>query len=345
MTKQEHEIEEADVEVINEEPKTNGSLVVSEPLQLIPLEQMKKWYDTFSEFTKSILKPGLDFGTIPGVSKPSLFKPGAEKLRFAYQLGSEFKLVDKSEDFVLKFFDYTYRCTIKDRSGRILAQCEGNCSSEETKYKYSFKPNYDLKPSKEEADKLKAEKKGKQIKLNGNWVWHDRVENPEIASLRNTLMKMAQKRAFVGAMLLATGASEFFTQDVEDMDIQETAFNIDEFNPRKDKVHFGKHEGKTWGEVPHDYLKWLSDNAKDENTKQMVDKTLKECYSENETTRDDIVGDIEKSIEVEEYKKKINACTTKKAVQEIKKEIDGDKLSKDQKSFLMKAINEKINSL
>lgn len=30
---------------------------------------------------------------------------------------------------------------------------------------------------------------------------------------------MAQKRAFVGAILLATGASEFFTQDIEDMEI------------------------------------------------------------------------------------------------------------------------------
>ena len=30
---------------------------------------------------------------------------------------------------------------------------------------------------------------------------------------------MAQKRAYVGAILNATGASEFFTQDVEDMGI------------------------------------------------------------------------------------------------------------------------------
>jgi hypothetical protein len=30
---------------------------------------------------------------------------------------------------------------------------------------------------------------------------------------------MAQKRAYVGAILNATGASEFYTQDVEDMNI------------------------------------------------------------------------------------------------------------------------------
>jgi hypothetical protein len=34
----------------------------------------------------------------------------------------------------------------------------------------------------------------------------------------NTIQKMAQKRALVAATLLATSASEFFTQDVEDTD-------------------------------------------------------------------------------------------------------------------------------
>ena len=40
-------------------------------------------------------------------------------------------------------------------------------------------------------------------------------------------MKMAQKRAFVGAILIATGASEFFTQDIEDMEINGAVFSND----------------------------------------------------------------------------------------------------------------------
>ena len=35
----------------------------------------------------------------------------------------------------------------------------------------------------------------------------------------NTIQKMAQKRALVAATLIATSASEFFTQDVEDADL------------------------------------------------------------------------------------------------------------------------------
>jgi len=46
-----------------------------------------------------------------------------------------------------------------------------------------------------------------------------RIANPNVVSMKNTIMKMAQKRAFVGAILLSTGASEFYTQDIEDMDI------------------------------------------------------------------------------------------------------------------------------
>jgi hypothetical protein len=37
----------------------------------------------------------------------------------------------------------------------------------------------------------------------------------------NTVVKMAQKRAYVGAILTATGTSELFTQDVEDVPAQE----------------------------------------------------------------------------------------------------------------------------
>ncbi len=44
-----------------------------------------------------------------------------------------------------------------------------------------------------------------------------RKANPEIFDQVNTLLKMAQKRAHVLATINATSASEFFTQDLEDM--------------------------------------------------------------------------------------------------------------------------------
>lgn len=43
-----------------------------------------------------------------------------------------------------------------------------------------------------------------------------RIPNPDIFDLVNTIDKMAQKRALIAATLIATNASEFFTQDMED---------------------------------------------------------------------------------------------------------------------------------
>lgn len=42
------------------------------------------------------------------------------------------------------------------------------------------------------------------------------LQNDEIPDLANTILKMAQKRALVAATLIATGLSDYFTQDIED---------------------------------------------------------------------------------------------------------------------------------
>jgi hypothetical protein len=56
-----------------------------------------------------------------------------------------------------------------------------------------------------------------------------RIPNPDVADVVNTIQKMAQKRALVAATLIATSASEFFTQDVEDADLN--GRNIDTGTP------------------------------------------------------------------------------------------------------------------
>ena len=37
-------------------------------------------YNTVIQFTKKVMKSGKDYGVIPGTDKPTLLKPGAEKL-------------------------------------------------------------------------------------------------------------------------------------------------------------------------------------------------------------------------------------------------------------------------
>ena len=245
------------------------SEIVKAEMQMLSIEDSKNWYNSFVHFTKEILKKDLDYGVIPNTPKPSLFKPGAEKLRFVYGLGVEFEAIERVVSFVPHpYVDYTYKCTIRSKHGQILAQCEGNCNSMETKFGFVWKTEQEIPPhidkatlqSKSSGKKIsefsfsidKAETSGQYGKPTEYWnMWNDaiasgkakkitktsksgksmdayeldttqviyRMPNPDVVGLKNTIMKMAQKRAFVGAILLSTGASEFFTQDIEDMEI------------------------------------------------------------------------------------------------------------------------------
>lgn len=49
-----------------------------------------------------------------------------------------------------------------------------------------------------------------------------RVPNPDVADQVNAINKMAQKRAMIAAVLIVCNASEYFTQDLEDLDHAET---------------------------------------------------------------------------------------------------------------------------
>lgn len=44
----------------------------------------------------------------------------------------------------------------------------------------------------------------------GNSIWQRRILNPDPYTLLNTIEKMAQKRAYVGAVILAVNGSGFF---------------------------------------------------------------------------------------------------------------------------------------
>lgn len=252
---------------IQTEDKRELQKVNHNDMQMMPLSEAQAWYNEFVTFSKSILKMDLDYGVIPGTPKPSLYKPGAEKLRLVYGLSSEQECIEKTADLDRPYIDYTYRCTIKTKQGQILAQCDGSCNSMEPKFGYTWK-TIDKLPGDTDVSKLpsklsrkkitefdfairKAETTGPYGKPQEHWdKWRSaiqsgtatkhfvqrfgkgldewqmdetvtlyRIVNPNVVSLKNTILKMAQKRAFVGAILVATGASEFYTQDIEDMEI------------------------------------------------------------------------------------------------------------------------------
>jgi hypothetical protein len=178
------------------------------------------------DLMKKVMKDGEHFGVIPGTGdKPSLLKAGAEKLCFVFRLIPSFEIT--RDDLPNGHREYTITCTLKTMEGVFAGQGVGSCSTMESKYRYRNASDYEIldDPIPEDAKERKSEyrKQGFGMKkVDGVWLWvkytsEGKVENPDIADVYNTVLKMAKKRSHVDATITATAASDIFTQDVEDM--------------------------------------------------------------------------------------------------------------------------------
>jgi len=167
------------------------------PVTRKDLDKLAEKRTLLREFVKAQLREGIkgDYAVVPGTgSSKSLLQPGAEKLCQLFGLRSEIELVFKEIDIKNNFAMFSYKCSIFHiSSGQKISECEAFCNSQEKKY---------------------AEKTEWIEQDNGPKV-KSRVPQ-QVPDILNTLSKMCQKRAFVGAVIRATGASDFFTQDIDD---------------------------------------------------------------------------------------------------------------------------------
>src|SRR5512146_1939065 len=147
-------------------------------MPLMTIQEAVNRYNAVVEFTKAIMKPERDYGKVPGTDKPTMLKPGAEKLCSLFGLAPRFEVIDKIVDFEKGLFYFQYRCELY-RGDLLVGSGVGSCNSREAKYRYRYQVA-SWKPSKEEADKLKVEKKGKWSKNNRDeWVWMEKIENDD----------------------------------------------------------------------------------------------------------------------------------------------------------------------
>lgn len=147
------------------------------PMLVIAPQAAREMVEQVKELQRSVLVSGSDYMTIPGTGKPSLLKPGAERLLQVFGLGHHMERMDLERDDAGRNVGVTYRCVVTRAmpDGQVItvSSCDGHASSDEAKWKRA--------------------------------PW-------------NTILKMAQKRALVGAALTATATSGLFTQDLEDYD-------------------------------------------------------------------------------------------------------------------------------
>jgi hypothetical protein len=188
--------------------------------------------NVIQDILRRVMKDTEHFGTIPGTNKPSLYKPGAEKLSLVFRLRPEYH-VDRS-DMPNGHREYEVICTLYHiPTGQSVGQGVGSATTMEGKYRYRGgekegtgqpvpKQYWNLKEAGKIAE-AKALIGGDGFapgKIDGHWEIcsvGEKQEHDNPADYYNTILKMAKKRAHVDAILTATAASDIFTQDVEDM--------------------------------------------------------------------------------------------------------------------------------
>jgi hypothetical protein len=227
---------------------------------------------------QSQLKPGHDHDVIPGTNKPTLLKPGAEKILMMFGLTSEYEIIDRIEDYDKGIFAYTIRCILSKNRSKIT-EGVGSCNSKENKYRWRWVKEGDL-PTGIDINSLKQR--------TNKWNKTEyQVENDEIYSQANTILKMAKKRAQIDATLTVASLSEVFTQDIEDMKEffqQENIDTMTDVESKNIKLTFGKHKGKTVGEIfdeAPDYIDWLINNTKDEVIRKACEMVISSSTKTN----------------------------------------------------------------
>lgn len=210
---------------MNEIANINPQMVA--PLSAIAIREQ---VNLIQSVMKEVMQKDQHYGIVPGCGKkPTLLKPGAEKLAMTFRLRP---IMDNDRDIRITQMESGHReitvyCHIYNMGGLELATGIGSCSTMESKYRYRNVSDYEItgdpipKDSKERKAEYRREGFGMK-NIDGVWEWvkykeGSKSENPDVADTYNTVLKMAKKRAFVDGILSATAASDIFTQDIEDL--------------------------------------------------------------------------------------------------------------------------------
>ena len=214
-------------------------LTETEVKETAPLtaQDIKNQVQLIQEVMQAVMQEGYHYGVIPGTEKPTLLKPGAEKLTTTFRLAPLLHV--EARELGNGHREYQVRCTLVHiPTERVYGEGVGSCSTLESRYRYRNADRTCPNCGRTTIIKGKAE-------YGGGWLCFQRkggcgakfadqdssivnqaagrVENTDLADTYNTVLKMAKKRALVDATLTATAASDIFNQDLEDYTPPEVA--------------------------------------------------------------------------------------------------------------------------
>ena len=106
---------------------------VIDGIDLQEISQTMNKIGQFQAVVQGQLKQNYDYGVIPGTPKPTLLKPGAEKILMLLGLRSEFEIVDSTRDFEKGFFQYQVKAKLY-KGEMLITEGLGAANNRERRY-------------------------------------------------------------------------------------------------------------------------------------------------------------------------------------------------------------------
>jgi uncharacterized protein (DUF3820 family) len=212
-----------------------NSLSIIESVDIGAVQSTLAKINQFQAVVQNTLKASHDYGVIPGTSKPTLLKPGAEKIQMLLGVTSEYEVIERVQDYEKGFFAFTVRCIVY-KNGMKITEGVGHCNTKEKKY-----INQD--PYTLANTCLKMAKKRAQIDATLTLASLSEIFTQDIEDMQEFVQ----------------------TEQVETMTAQDAA---------QIKLTFGKYKGKTLKEIykaQPDYLEWL---LKQDRTDPVIKKGI-----------------------------------------------------------------------
>lgn len=192
-----------------------NQVVKHESRSLMSVEEMRERINNVQKVMANVMKDGTHFGVIPGTKKPTLYKAGSEVLLTTFHIGLRLEVEDLSNQDEIRY--RVKAVGFHQPTGSTVGEGIGECSTGEEKYKWRTaicEEEFDYFPESRKRVKFA---KAWNNRTRGYDIIKAQQVRTEPADLANTVLKMAKKRAQIDFTLTALGASDIFTQDVEDM--------------------------------------------------------------------------------------------------------------------------------
>lgn len=218
--------------IVTTQPGALAPITSRAVLMRAQLDQETELRALVKEYIQRHMVEGVDYGKIPGTDKPTLLKPGAEKLVDLFRVEPSIEVVNRIEDWDRGLFHYEIKCELRERETRtLLAIGIGSANSREGRYRWRNGERRCPDCGAAAIIRGKAEYGGgflcfkKKDGCGAKFGDKDeriteqpvgKVENDDIFTLVNTILKMAKKRALVDGAIALARVSDMFTQDVED---------------------------------------------------------------------------------------------------------------------------------